>query len=404
MVTHDAVMVLMSLGIPVPEPEKVVKWVRSCQSTDGGFRWSPVNPSGSNQSDVWYTWAALQILKQLDSGPEHPESCLLWLNSLQNSDGGFADRPGWYSRLYSTFYAVESIQLLTGDVKNGIQEKSITENHSKKIGEGIYACFSAQHKTPSGGNDMVDSIAAYKLNLIGIKTTEKEVIESEGMSKIVRDARTYAGQKGYKLEIVDCPENYAHRLEWFTGQKADHGSNMLFPPDLSGENWRKYATAYREGLKGLPWEEFKSNVIRPMLNLGTLFYPELDYTMLNAYMVYDEGLNGNTGYNAIPAAHFGNIDWVRHFPYKERWLGQLPFVADGDAHGDIIKWKPNLDMFRNVFIARSYHYADYMDASLNGRSVCVIRMPETHELRYYGKIESVEYLKKHINEWRWWNE
>src|SRR5665811_1943691 len=119
------------------------------------------------------------------------------------------------------------------------------------------------------------------------------------------------------------------------------------------------------GLKQHPWMIFKEKVIQPMLKLGTLFYPELDYTMLNAYMVYDDGLDGHAGYNAVPAAHFNNYDWVRHFPYKERWLGQLPMIADGDAHGNIHKWKHNLNSFRNVFIAKSYRYKVYLDASLN---------------------------------------
>lgn len=403
-VTHDAVKILNTLGLPVPNPEKVAEWVRSCQTPEGGFRWSPDNGSYSNKPDVWYTWAALRILNLLDEEPESPLACLKWLNSLQNPDGGFGDRPGWDSRLYSTYYAIESVFLLTGNIKKGIWKKSLTAIKDAKIPEGVYSCFTAHHKSPSGGREMVDTVTILKLNLIGIKTTEKEVVESDGMSKVVREARAYAKQKGYKIEIVDCPENYAHRLEWFTGQKADHGSNMLFPPGLSGENWEKYLAAYKNGLKGLPWEEFKNHVIRPVLDIGTLFYPELDYTMLNAYMVYDEGLDGHVGYNAIPAAHFGNYDWVRHFPYKERWLGHLPFIADGDAHGDVYKWRPNLESFRNVFIAKSYHFADYIDASLNGRSVCVLRMPETDELRYYGSKKAVDYLKSHLNVWKWWND
>ena len=137
--------------------------------------------------------------------------------------------------------------------------------------------------------------------------------------------------------------------------------------------------------------------------MGTLFYPELDFTMMNAYMVYDDGLDEKVGYNAVPAAHFNNIDWVRHFPYKERWLGHLPMIADADAHGDIDKWKPNLEMFRNIFLAKDYKLEDYVDASLNGRSVCVIKMPETDEIRYYGSFEAIDYLKKHFDEWKWWN-
>ncbi|MGM0377650.1 MAG: prenyltransferase/squalene oxidase repeat-containing protein [Bacteroidota bacterium] len=401
-VTHDAVMVLRSLDISIPNRDKLVNWVQSCQDTDGGYRWSPDNLTYSNKPDVWYTWAAIKILKTLGEMPKESEACLRWLNSLQNADGGFGDRPGWSSRLYSTYYAVHAIEMLTSNLAKGIYEKQIPVNKKNTIPEGKYSIFQAHHKSPAGGTEMVDSVVAMGLNLIGVKTTEKEVASSNGMSRIVLNAREHAEKKGYKIEILDCPENYAHRLEWFSGMKGDHCSNILLPPNMSKKEWENYIQAYNEGLKGHSWNLFKIKVIKPMLEIGTLFYPELDYTMMNAYMVYDDGLDGKPGYNAVPAAHFGNYDWVRHFPYKERWLGQLPMIADGDAHGNISEWKHNLHSLRNIFIAKSYKYADYIDASLNGRSVCVILMPETNEVRYYGSEPAVEYLKSHLSDWKWW--
>lgn len=400
-VTHDAVMTLTTLGFDIPNKKQLINWLQSCQTTDGGFCWSPDNNSFSNQADVWYTFAAIRLLNLLGEKPKDTGACLNWLNSLQNSDGGFGDQPGWNSRIYSTYYAVHAIQIITGDVKNSIEKKTIPVS-KKEIPEGVYSIFQAQHKTPSGGSEMVDSIAAMKFNFVAIKTTEKEVLTGNGTSEVVTKARQYAKLQGYKLEIVDCPENYAHRLVWFSGMNGDHCSNMLIPTDLTKKQSRIYRALYNEGLKRYNWEEFKAKVIKPAKELGTLFYPELDFTMMNAYMVYDDGLDGNLGYNAVPAAHFNNIDWVRHFPYKERWVGQLPMIADGDAHGNFVKWKANLEMFRNVFLAKDYRLKDYIDASLNGRSVCVIKMPDSDEVRYYGASETVEYLKKHLNEWKWW--
>src|SRR5690606_12100974 len=217
---------------------------------------------------------------------------------------------------------------------------------------------------------------------------------------VVQQAREYARDQNYPLEIVDAPENYSHQLVWFSGMDGNHVSNYMIPPDISNAHWPGLVIAHEAGKKGLPWKQFKSEVIDPVSDIGNLFYPELDYTMTNAYMVYDEGLSG-AGYTAVPAAHFGNYDWVRHFPYKERWVGQLPMIADGDAHADIHKWRKNLESFRNVFIAKSYHYYDYIDASQKGRSVCVIRMP-TGTVRYYGSEAAVVYLKKHIETWKWW--
>src|SRR5690606_36642094 len=216
--------------------------------------------------------------------------------------------------------------------------------------------------------------------------------------------RTYAKEKKYSLEILESPENYSHKLHWINGQQADHVSNFLIPPDLSRKEGEVYKAAYKAGQLGLNWQEFKKQDIQPIQNIrsGTLFYPELDYTMVNAYMVYDDGLDGNPGYNAVPGAHFGNIDWVRHFPYKERWEGVLPIIADGDAHGDMVKWRPNLEQYRNIFIAKGYSLEDYMEASRTGRSVCVIRMPTSGEVRYYGSKKAIAYLKDHLEEWQWW--
>lgn len=403
LVTHDAVMVLNALNREIPHRDKLIEWIRACQDEHGGFRWNPGNESNSNKPDVWYTWAALKLLNVLDEKPERTDSCLQWLCRLQNPDGGFGDRPGWNSRLYSSYYALHALELLEGGLESVAAGNIRAASPKEPIPEGKYSIFQAQHKTPAGGTGMVDSVVAMGFNLVGVKTTEKEVIASGGMSKVVEEARKYAKEKNYNIEILDCPENYAHKIKWFTGMDGDHCSNMLLPPDMSGNLWKIYMQAYDEGLKGHDWETFGAKVIRPVLDsLNSLVYPELDYTMLNAYRVYDEGLDGRTGYNGVPAAHFNNIDWVRHFPYKERWIGHLPMIADGDAHGDMVKWRPNLEYFRNVFIAESYNYHDYIDASLNGRSVCVIRMPETHEIRYYGADMAVEYLKKHIDEWKWW--
>src|SRR5690554_6099629 len=402
-ITHDAVMTLSALELALPNPEAIIEWIRSCQVPSGGFKWNPISAEYSNKPDVWYTWAAVMTLNALGSAPKDVAGCINWLNSLQNSDGGFGDRPGWTSRIYSTYYAVHALDVLTGDARQGISAKSV-QLQEDLIPESTYAIFQAHHKSPSGGTGMVDSVAAMHLNLVAVKSREKEVVLREGISEGVKAARAYAKEKGYPLEILESPENYSHQLKWISGQHADHVSNFMVPPDLSTKEGLIYEKAFHAGQKGLSWVQFKEQVIKPIQSIqsGTLFYPELDFTMVNAYMVYDDGLDGNPGYNAVPGAHFGNIDWVRHFPYKERWEGVLPIIADGDAHGDIVKWRPNLEQYRNIFIANSHSYEDYVEASLDGRSVCVIRMPDTGEIRYYGSKAAINYLKEHFEEWKWW--
>jgi len=403
-ITSYAILTLKSLKSEVLNAEKCIKWLQDCQTNEGGFKYNPDSKVSSNQADVWYTWSAIRALKALGAKPKNTKKCIAWLNSLQNYDGGFGDRPKWKSRLYSTYYAVSALHNLTGDATSAIASKH-RACHKKIIPEGKYSIFQAYHKSPSGGRGMIDSIVAMKLNLIGIKSNIKTINLNKGISSQVENNRVYIKEKEYPLEVLELPENYSHKLIWSNGQIADHVSNFIIPPNLSSSEAKTYKKSFLIGQMGFPWKRFKKEVICPIINLknGTLYYPELDYSMLNAYQVYDEGLDGGGGYNAVPAAHFGNIDWVRHFPYKERWEGVLPFVADGDAHGDIVKWRKNLLQFRNVYIAKNYHFKNYIDASVNGRSVCVIHMP-SGTVRYYGSKEAIAYLIKHYKDWKWWED
>ncbi|SFD24482.1 prenyltransferase/squalene oxidase repeat-containing protein [Algibacter pectinivorans] len=401
-ITSYAILVLKSLGKDIPNSEKCIQWLQACQTSNGGFKYNPDNKEISNKPDVWYTWCALQALQVLGAKPKDSKKCAKWLNSLQNYDGGFADRPGWKSRIYSTYYAVSSLHYLTGNANSAITQKKRV-NKNKYIPEGKYSIYQAFHKSPVGGNGMIDSIVKMNINLIGVKTNTKHIDFKNGISAQVTKNKSYVKQKNYKLEVLELPENYSHKLTWNNNQKADHISNFLVPPNLSYKQAQIYNKAFNAGKEGLSWIGFKTNVIRPIRKLSkeTLFYPELDYSMINAYQVYDEGLDFGYGYNAVPGAHFGNIDWVRHFPYKERWEGVLPIIADGDAHGNINKWQEHILQFRNIFIAKDYHFKSYIEASLNGRSVCVIRMP-SGTLRYYGSKAAINYLKKHQSQWEWW--
>jgi prenyltransferase beta subunit len=401
--TYDAVMALLALGNEIPNRKAIIQWVQSCQSSSGGFKWSPSSNDYSNQPDIWYTWAAILTLDALGAKPRDQQKALKWINSLQNADGGFGDRPDWNSRIYSTYYAVHALEILTGNARKGIEEKRITPKE-EVIPEGVYSIFQAHHKSPEGGTGMVDTVAAMKFNLIGVKSSQRKTEFNKRVSVSIEEAAAYAKKKDYQLQILENPESYSHKLKLMNGQTADHISNFLIPPNLSKKEKDQFDEAFRHGSDTLTWSEFKKKVIKPIRNLGpgTLFYPELDYTMLNAYMVYDDGLDGESGYNAVPGAHFGNIDWVRHFPYKERWEGVLPIIADGDAHANIIKWKPNLEQYRNIYIAENFYLENYLDASMNGRSVCVIRMP-SGEVRYYGAKPAVDYLLKHKKEWQWWD-
>lgn len=396
-ITCHAVMALRALGLEVPQRDACVEFLRTCQTPDGGFRWSPSHGAHSNQADAWYTWAAVRVLDALGARPRDPARCVAWLNGLQNPDGGFGDRPGWDSRIYSTYYAVHALQILTGDARNAIAAKRVSRSVAQ-IADGKYRIFQAHFKSAAdlAGSpaDMVDEVRKMGLHLIGAKTED------------VTAARAHAADRGYALEVLANPENYSHKLRWLGGDPADHVSNWLVPPQLSADERRRWEQAAAAGRAGLPWEAFKQQVIRPALQLGTVFYPELDFSMTNAYLVYDDGLDGQPGYNAFLAAlGWPAWDWVRQTPYRERWVGKLPALADGDAHGDLAKWRSRPEKQRVLYLAAGHQLPHFLDACRNGRTVCVIRdgrEPEGAVL--YGTRSAVEYVKRHPAQWQWWTE
>ena len=396
--TYHALMTMDVLKIPIPNANKSAAWIKSCQTKAGGFRWSPGSQAASNEEDVWYTWAAIRALHLLGHKPNDVEACVSWLNSLQNVDGGFGDRPGWKSRLYSTFYAVHALKVLTGNAKNAISNKRINIKQPKAIPEGKFLIFQAQFKTPTKYDqtdnpaDMVESIYKSGFHLIGVK--------AEDVSK----ARAYVQSKGYPLEIVANPECYEHEILRFGGHPANHVCNWIIPPVMSTDQRLNFDAAHKAGTQKLPWSVYAQKVIAPVRKLGSLVYPEMEYSMLSAYQVYDDGLAGDAGYNAIIASlGWPSWDWVRHFPYRERWEGRLPMITDSDSHGGIKTWSDRLDRQRTLYIAKSHPLEFFLNACRENRTVCVIRDGDVFEgVVYYGSDVAVAYVKKHKKNWQWW--
>ncbi len=394
-ITYHAVMALRALGVEVPRRDACVEFLQACQTPDGGFRWSPTHGAHSNRADVWYTWAAVRALDALNARPRDAAKCAAWINALQNPDGGFGDRPGWDSRIYSTYYAVHALQILTGDARKAIAAKRVSRA-IEEIPDGKYQIFQAHFKSAAdlAGSqaDMVDEVHKMGLHLIGAKTED------------VAAARVHVAEKGYALEVLANPENYSHKLHWLGGDPADHVSNWLVPPRKTPDESQQWTQANAAGRSGLPWEAFKEQVIGPALKLGTVFYPELDFSMTNAYMVYDDGLDGQPGYNAFLAAlGWPAWDWVRQTPYRERWVGKLPALADGDAHGDLAKWRSRPEKQRVLYLAPSHELPHFLEACRNGRTVCVIRDPrEPQGAVFYGTQSAVAYVQRHRSEWQWW--
>ena len=111
------------------------------------------------------------------------------------------------------------------------------------------------------------------------------------------------------------------------------------------------------------------------------------------------------GYNTVLAGfNWAPFDFVRVFPWRERYVARLTPIADVDAHGNLEKWSQHLDPTRHLFIARGPTYADFQEAAANGRVVCVVvgAPGVASGVTYYGPEPAVEFVRQHVEKWQWW--
>jgi hypothetical protein len=393
--TWHGVACLDLLGAPIPSADGLAAFIRACRVKNGGYRYS-TRAGGGNEPDVYYTWAALKTLKRLGVEPEKPEETRAYLNSLQNADGGFGDRPGWRSRLYSTFYAVEALSLLDGDARRGIATKQVPEPAVEPIAEGAFRIYQAQFKMPVVTVDELGGLHRRGFNLLALKSDKFVVVEP--LLAAIRE-------KELPMDVVLCPEEYPHRHTHVGSVTLNHVGNFTLDARWTAEQRAAWQAADAAGTEYLTWLGYRDRVVRPVVELGGLAYPEQDYDLEYAYMGYGADRSGAGGYNAVLAGfNWPPYDFVRVFPWRERYVDRLTTVADVDAHGDLTKWSDQLDYTRTLYIAKGPSYVDFQEAAAAGRVVTVIVGAEGVPSRttYYGPQAAVDYVRRHVNDWKWW--
>ena len=393
--TWFAVAALGLLGAEVQRPQDCAKFVHECQIDSGAYRWHPTINGQGNEADVYYTWAALNVLANLQKAPQKQKQMLSWLNSLQNYDGGFGDKPGWRSRLYSTYYAVRALQLLTGEATAGIQTKHVEVPVPVTIADGEFQIYQGLNKMPVCTPDDLGELRQRGFNLLALKSADFQ--QAAPLLAAIE-------QKQLPMDVVMCPEAYPHAAWQKGGLLLNHIGNITLDPRWNEQQKAIWAAADEAGKKKLSWVEYETQVIQPLRKLGCLVYPEHEFEMELGYSAYDAGVSG-TGYNAVLAGfNWAPRDFVRVFPWRERYTDKLTPVADADAHGDLQKWSPQLDHTRHLYLAKGPTYADFLDAAAHGRVVCVIYAPEgvASGVSYYGPAAAVEYVKKRQAAWQWW--
>jgi prenyltransferase beta subunit len=394
--TFHAVSSLGLLSSDVPNSVRCEQFIHSCQQATGAFRWNGAEGLPGNYSDIYYTWAAIRSLDELKRKPNMADQCVDWINSLQNADGGFGDQPSWRSRLYSTYYATDALGVLCTDAKTGIKSKRLGRPGVEIIKDDEFKVFQGLHKMPVCTVAELAELRRRKFNLIALKSSDFAVATT--LLKSIRATQQ-------PLDVVLCPESYSHRLRRHGGVTLDHVANFTLDANWSEEQRAKWQAADLQGPNRLLWKDYQQKVIGPAQQLGSLVYPEHEFEMEYGYSAYDDGVYKKNGYNAVLAGfNWEPHDFVRVFPWRERYVDKLTPIADADAHGDLKKWSPHLNHTRHLFLAKNPTYAGFLDAAANGRVVCVIQGAEgvPTGVTYYGRKPSVDYVKQRLGDWKWW--
>lgn len=404
----DTMHAISSLAIlldnNIPSRDKIAAFLNSCWMKNGAFRSNPRHVVQEQDADVYDTWAAVRTYAQiLRSLPEDRQTATVaWLNSLQNADGGFGDRAGWRSRLYSTFYAVESLYHLRQAKgillisRKAITTKRLQKPETPVIADGEFGIYQAQFKMPVVTVDELDDLHKRKFNLLALKSDKFELVEP--LLARIRE-------KKLPMDVVLCHEAYPHRLVQTGGVVLNHVGNFTLDPRWTADERSVWQAADAAGREYLPWTGYRDQVVKPMAALGSFVYPEQDYEQQYAYSSYGTDRSGERGYNAVLVGfNWPPYDFVRVFPWREKYVDRLVPIADVDAHGDYKKWSNQLDFTRTLFIARGPTYADFQEAAKAGRVVTVIAKAEgvPSGATYYGPRPAVDYVRRHNSDWKWW--
>ena len=393
--TWHAVAALQLLGAAIDDPAAVAAFIDACRLPEGGYCYTD-GPGSRNVADVYYTWAALEALATLGVAPEHAADTRAWLNSLHNADGGFGDRPGLRSRLAATHQAVEALSLLGTDPRAAIAAKRVARRSEPPIADTGLRIHQAVFKMPVVEPGDLDGLLNRGINLLAIKSADWDDVAP--VAAAIRARRL-------PMDVVPCPEAYAHRVVRPGGTVLDHVGTFALPPEGTAAERAAWTAADAVGRGPVPWPEYRDRVVRPLVALGALAYPEQDYDLDFALAGYGDDRSGATGYNAVLVGFVWKPhDFVRVFPWRERFVDRLTPIADADAHGDLAAWTDRLDFARTLFIAAGPTYRDFLSAAAAGRVVTVIARPVgvPGGATYYGPAPAVDYVRRRADEWRWW--
>ncbi|MBX7121885.1 MAG: terpene cyclase/mutase family protein [Opitutaceae bacterium] len=363
-------------------------WIKACQRKGGGFTYQP-NPEFSGIEDAAYTRAAVRSLQMLDSAPTARESCVQWLLSLANSDGGFSDRPGWRSNPLATYYVLDALDAL--GALNRIERMPRPAALRPARLPGNLKVFSIQLEAHGTGSpaEAVALAGALKIDLWGSKNAKPGWIERAqqiaALHKTPVQFFTANEEYGTWLAVPGLG-TYSHTSDLFAPFGRDIGHSLAGPTAVS-------------------WPDFRARRLAPLQRGdGRLFWQFGENEELVRILLDDSVARG--GFAAISTFHFGNPDFTNTEPFLHRWRGRIPFVGMQDAHGAEPWWWADMtEGYRTLFLATEPTWQGWLEA-LKRDWVVAVRHDEVSRGETWmhgGADEVLDFVRSRESDWRWWD-
>ena len=364
-----------------------IEWLRQCQLENGGFTWSPTAET-AKVDDVAYTWAATSALKMLGASVQDRSTCIAYLQSLWQSDGGFSDRPDWQSNPLATYYALGALRNLDAlDSLEHTPDKPSVALRSINPEMKVFSILIEAHGQGSPA-DAVELARALKIHLWGCKNAKPEWIAraQELADSDHVDVQFFVANEEYGT-WVDIPGmgTYSHISDVIGPRQTDIGSSLA-----------------DEGV--ISWSDFHHRRLPPLQKAGGRLVWQFGENEELVRLLLDDSLERG-GYAAISTFHFGNPDFTNSEPFLYRWHGKIPWVALHDAHGPEPWWfSDQIAGFRTLFLAKEPSWNAWLEA-LQSNSVAAVRHDAASGFKtwMHGPTKVLEYVRERELDWRWWD-
>jgi prenyltransferase beta subunit len=367
---------------------ETIAWLQRSQLPSGGFTYQPDAGFGG-WDDVAYTWAAVRSLALLGGEPSHRSSCVAYLHSLWNNDGGCADRAGWLSNPLAAYYALDALAALS----------ALAESSATSAGRGLSKAaiphglkvFSLQLEAHGQGSpaEAVDLADSLRIHLWGAKNAKPQWIAR---------AQALADQQQTGVAFFASNEEYGTWIDLPGMGTYSHMSDIIAPAGVRPG----------DSVAGRPpsaWGEFHWRRLKPLgFAKGKLIWQFGENEPL-VRMLLDDSIQENAGFRAISTFHFGNPDFTNTEPFLMRYRGQLPFVALQDAHGAEPWWFADMtEGFRTIFLATKPTWDGWLEALKNNWVVAVRHDAVSGGKTWmHGMPEVIDVVREQWRDWQWWD-